>query len=117
MNERAPSGGTTLATSRWEVVLADFESMLDGYIALSIAAHDNTGDTGAAIPEFTPPDDLGPLPDRLRLQATELARRAVLIEAELGRVRDEKAAQLAALNRPKAIYDHERTAGRFDTVG
>jgi hypothetical protein len=91
--------------------------MLDGYVALSIAAHDTSGEVTPPIPGFTPPADLGPLPERLRVQAVELASRARIIEAELCRVRDDKAAQLAALNRPKPVYDHERPSGRLDTHG
>jgi len=57
------------------------------------------------------------LPDDLRLRATELAQRARLIEAELGRVRDEVGAQLSTMNRPTPVYDDDSHAVRFDSLG
>jgi hypothetical protein len=106
-----------VTTPSWDAVLASFEQTLEGYLALSIAADDPNGDEPAPLPSFTPPAGLGPLPERLRLQATELLSRSRLIEVELARVRDDTATQLVTLNRPRAIYDHDRATGRFDTVG
>jgi hypothetical protein len=117
MDDGAPAPVGRPPAGRWEGTLDDFESMLEGYIVLSVAAHDAPGETVPPLPSFTPPDNLGPLPEHLRLRATELSSRARLIETELGRVRDETATQLAALNRPRAVYDHDRPTSTFHGVG
>jgi hypothetical protein len=106
------------AVERWNQTLDTFEETLEGYLALSVAAHDPGSDAPPTPPAFSPPEDLPPLPERLRVRAVELAYRARLIEAELGRARDDTAAQLTAVNRPNAVYGTEREPARLlDTMG
>jgi hypothetical protein len=106
----------TAAVERWNQTLDTFEETLEGYLTLSVAAHD-AGIDAAPPPAFIPPADLPPLPEPLRVRAVELAQRSRLIEAELGRARDTTATELAALNRPNPVYEREQAAGRFDRVG
>jgi hypothetical protein len=110
----ADPGTAGAPTVRWTAALDGFEAALDGYLGLSVAAHDPAGEPAPGVPEFVPPAQLGPLPARLRVRAIELTARAALIEAELIRVKDETAGELAHINRPRAVYGHERATGRLD---
>jgi hypothetical protein len=107
------------AVERWDQTLDTFEATLEGYLAMSVAAHDPSGDPPVPPPTFVPPENLPPLPDRLRVRAVELAYRARLIEAELGRARDNTATQLTAVNRPSAVYGagDRRPSNLLDATG
>jgi hypothetical protein len=103
-----------VAPDRWDAVLDEFEAALDAFVGFSVAAHDPGGDPLPAVPTFTPPPDLGPMPVRVKIRAVELAARAGLVEAELIRLRDDTAGRLAALHRPKVVYGQEARVGAFD---
>jgi hypothetical protein len=105
------------AVERWNTTLDTFEETLEGYLAMSVAAHDPDGDPPPPPSAFVPPADLPPLPEQVRLRAVELAARARLLETELVRVRDDTGARLTALNRPKAVYRQDRPSHLFDTAG
>jgi hypothetical protein len=107
----------TLPRPDWDAVLDEFEAALDAFVGLSVAAHDPGGDPLPPVPVFVPPDGLGPMPVRVKVRAVELSARAGLVEAELIRLRDDTVGQLAAINRPRAVYGRDGRAGGFDDVG
>jgi hypothetical protein len=105
----------TDAAGRWTAVLDEFEATLDAYVALAVVVQ-GRGSDQITIPPFDPQDDLGPLPAKLTVRATELAARSALIETELVQARDDVATQLTALSRPAHVYGSVDTGSRLDQI-
>ena len=86
------------------MALDDLEASIERFAELALSAYSTTEPT-LSIPEpYVLPEDLGPVPERLRERAEELAGRSDSVQTELHRVRERVGAQMAGL--AKATHAH-----------
>lgn len=105
-----------MAATTWESVLADLSSRID----LAEQCLEDGGDLDTALLEpWTPPNDLGPLPSRLREQAVAINARQVQVQARLQTAQGTISSELARsthASRNASMYAEKDVPAFFDSA-